>query len=231
MSWALILTDDPKPRLGLALRPPPRWSPRISKYEDLGFSSPSAASFVSVLEARCSERVLGPLSHEQLGTLLWQAARVRAISGFREHRASPSGGGLHPIHIVVFEAPFISAVLYDPLHHRLGHIAEVDAAGLSMRCASLSLVLPDARGSFILAVAEFGRTAALYENADSVVWRDAGCLLSTLHLTATWLGLGSCLMGLVGADFAPVFAPAGQVQPVGMIAVGTVGKGTSLYSR
>jgi SagB-type dehydrogenase family enzyme len=217
----LILTDDPKPRVGLALRPPPRWSPRISKYEDLGFSNSSTASFAAVLESRCSQRVLGPLSREQLGTLLWHAARVRSINGFREHRASPSGGALHPIHIVVFDAPFTSAVLYDPLHHRLGHIAEIDAADLSRRCASLGIVLPDARGSFLLAVAEFGRTAALYENADSVVWRDAGCLLSTLHLTATWLGLGSCLMGLVGADLAPVLAPDGQVRPVGLLAVGT----------
>jgi SagB-type dehydrogenase family enzyme len=175
--------------------------------------------FSAVLDRRSSQRDFGELSRANLGSLLWHAARVRSTDR-GQHRSAPSAGGLHPIEFVVLEPPFQHAFLYDPVRHALGELADIDSQLLADACGAMVAVLPLARGTFIVALADFERTGALYEEPDSLVWRDAGCALATLHLTAAWLSLGSCLLGIVGAAVAEVVGRDGRVRPVGAIAVG-----------
>jgi SagB-type dehydrogenase family enzyme len=211
-------TREPRPR-ATPLDCPPRWAPPLARVSALGWHAGPDAPFPDVLERRSSERQLAILPRPKLGALLWHSARVRSTTG-GEHRAAPSAGGLHPIALVVLEPPFRQAFLYDPIRHALGELAEIDTPALADACRSLLEVLPTARGTFIVALGEFRRTEAFYENSESLVWRDAGCQLATLHLTATWLGLGSCLLGVTGAGVANAICRDASVQPVGAIAVG-----------
>jgi nitroreductase len=120
----------------------------------------------------------------------------------------------------VIEPPFSEAHLYDPWRHALAKLSIASSALLAEACLSLREVLPDARGTFVLGVADFERSAAMYEHGESLVWRDAGCLFATLQLTATWLGIGSCIMGIVGAKVAQLISADGRVRPVGAMAFG-----------
>ena len=177
--------------------------------------------FGAVLDRRSSQRDFGELSRANLGSLLWHAARVRSTDR-GQHRPAPSAGGLHPIELVVLEPPFRLAFLYDPVRHALGQLADIDSQLLATACGATVAVLPLARGTLIVALGDFERTGALYEEPDSLVWRDAGCALATLHLTSAWLGLGSCLLGIVGAAVAEVIDRDGRGRPVGAIAVGQI---------
>lgn len=139
----------------------------------------------------------------------------------REGRAAPSAGSIHPLSLVVVEQPLETVALYDPIRHILGRL-EVEKADVARACSSLVEVLPEARGTFLLALANVQRTGAVYEHPESLVWRDAGCLFATLQLSATALGLGSCLMGILGADLAAVVASDERLVPVGVMAFGVV---------
>jgi hypothetical protein len=50
----------------------------------------------------------------------------------------------------------------------------------------------------LVAVAHIERTLSRYDEGMSLLWRDAGALLATLHLSATELGLASCIVGATG---------------------------------
>lgn len=198
------------------------WRPPVSEWVPLPIGSELVIPFGVVLDGRASRRRLEPPSRDALGALLWHGARVRSMVGGREGRAAPSAGGLHPLSLVVVEQPLVVATLYDPIRHALARL-EVDETDVGRACSSLVEVLPDARGSFVFALADFERTAAAYEHSESLVWRDAGCLFATLHLTAAALGLGSCLMGILGAELAAIVVRDQRVLPVGVLAVGVAG--------
>lgn len=215
----MIPTDDPRPRTEIEEIPDP-WRPAVGARIALPIRGELMLPFGEVLEKRASRRTLAMPSRDALGALLWHGARSRSLVQGRESRSAPSAGGLHPIALLVFEPPFTSAALYDPIHHALAHLHLGDPAPLAAACSSFTQVLPEARGVFLLGLADVERTAAVYERPESLVWRDAGCLFATLHLTATALGLGSCLMGILGAEVAKVAVPDGRVVPVGAMAVG-----------
>ncbi len=53
-----------------------------------------------------------------------------------------------------------------------------------------------------------GQSIAAYENAGSLILRDAGCLVLTLCLCAEWLDLAACPLGFLGEDMvSPLVFP------------------------
>ena len=83
-------------------------------------------------------------------------------------------------------------------------------------------MLPDGRPTYLVLLGETGLVGAAYENPVSLLWRDAGALLATLHLCATSLGLGFCPLGVLGAEFAEAIFPGdATVVGCGVAAIGT----------
>jgi len=80
--------------------------------------------------------------------------------------------------------------------------------------------VPEAGGAHLVLAAALSRTDAAYEHPESLVWRDAGSLLAVLHLTATALDLGFCILGPLGHDIV-----MGLRGPPTLIAVGTAAVG------
>lgn len=72
-------------------------------------------------------------------------------------------------------------------------------------------------GGAIFVIARFDRTLSRYPAGSSLVWRDAGVMLATLHLCATDVGLDSCIIGLAGAV---VLDEKQMVADLGALAVG-----------
>jgi SagB-type dehydrogenase family enzyme len=198
----------------IELKPPLPWAkPRAPQACDFGIVGvlplPSVgrkklAPLDRVLGARRSRREFGvPVTLQQLGDLLWHSLHVRqrGYAGGRlvwETRPTPSGGGCHPVQVVVFRAPGLRSALliYDPGHHAFGVRDRVDAGVLRRSVAEVDMCLKVGRGTVLWFVADLGRSGAKYRNPESLAWRDSGALLATVGLVAEGLGLNCCGLGL-----------------------------------
>jgi hypothetical protein len=67
------------------------------------------------------------------------------------------------------------------------------------------------------------RTLSRYPEGMSLIWRDAGALLATVHLVASDLGLSSCIVGTSGV------LRTDHAGPLGPVDVGAVALGNSPY--
>jgi SagB-type dehydrogenase family enzyme len=155
----------------------------------------------SVLAARRSRRDLngGELDLASLASVLAGAARVQRASledgvSFRPHA---SGGGRHPLEITVVASRVRGlergAYWFDAFDATL-HEQDVDLAMLADLAAelggSMGLDHPCEPPATLLITAVFARTMWKYDGIGlGLVYRDAGCLLQTLHLVAAALGL------------------------------------------
>lgn len=137
-----------------------------------------------------------------------------------QHRASASAGGLHPIDLLLLLPERDEVLLYDPLCHALGALALRDADALHSFRGDVAAILPGAEGAVLALVADPTRTGRAYNDSESLVWRDAGCLLATLHLCAEWLELSFCPLGILGQDLARAIAEPDIVFAAGVCLVG-----------
>ena len=164
----------------------------------LGSEAAAAAGLFDVLARRRSIREYGPppLDLEELGGLLWAAARVTARQMGFAFRTAPSAGGLFPIeHYVVVNSVtglepgvYHYAVLDEALELLRGgdHRLTVAHAALDQAIAA------EADAVFVwTAVLErsrwkYGQRFARY------IFLDAGHIAENVALAAVALGLGSC---------------------------------------
>ncbi|MBZ4420625.1 SagB family peptide dehydrogenase [Myxococcus sp. RHSTA-1-4] len=199
---------------------------------DLDILAREDSSFACVLERRRSERRYGttPLTHAQLGELLFRAARVRELHpGGPEERSlrpAPSAGALHPleIHAVVGACEGLAPGLYryEPLSHGLEPRAGPTPA--------VRALLADARQGhspvqvLLVLAARFQRVSYKYEGfAYACLLKDAGVLLQTLTLAATAMGLASCIVGWSNPDTfeRAALTPGEEETPVAELVIGS----------
>jgi SagB-type dehydrogenase family enzyme len=176
----------------------------------LGSLAPSTGrAFAEVLASRRSQRSFGPMSLTDLASILLPSARIQgwweAPDGYTAmQRPTPSAGGRHPLELALL------AVKIDGVRPGLWHFdaaaCDLVRAEASEGVASVALeeVLAALEGdstpaAAIFVIADFGRTLSRYPNGMSLVFRDAGALLATLHLCASDAGLASCIVGSAGA--------------------------------
>jgi SagB-type dehydrogenase family enzyme len=173
---------------------------------------------------RRTRRSFNPTTLGELSSLLWLTARVQQTVasdlGFPlTHRPCPSGGSIHPIHLVFQLDEQSGLVRYDPWRHDLAVLPHSEELASSMRSATRTLVVAD--GSTLVAqVAEPGKTFAKYTEASSVVWRDAGVQLGYLALAAQTLSMQFCPLGITGDPWASQLDQQGRLVGVGMGVIG-----------
>lgn len=166
----------------------------------------NSVDFFEVLHNRRSEIGLSSLDKMELGTLLWHSAKVSGTHVQQDgyilsQRPSPSAGARHPIDLLIV-SPAVSALMcyYNPFEHVLyelllpdqvfqGFIDHVNQ-NVSMENATL-----------IWMIAHPQRTMAKYNNAESLIWRDAGALLQCIQMVSTALGLCSTPLGTLGLPY------------------------------
>lgn len=159
------------------------------------------AGFFEVLGTRRSG-IGGPLDIDDLSALLWHSTALRSRTPGRfgvpaESRNSPSGGGLHPIRLLVLPLEDGAAGFYDDQQHGL---MSVGAAAFAVNRESISTILGHGHGTTVQFAADRALLDACYRNASSILWRDAGALVTTMCLIATALGIAACPVGRVGND-------------------------------
>ena len=165
------------------------------------FPSGSSRSCAELLLQRRTKRVFSRLSLEMLSKLTWLTCQVQGTGGDElgfalSHRPCPSAGAIHPIHLLVIDPQAGRWLRYDAVSHALDEvITQLEPSGV---LAEMHSVLPATSATLLILAAEPGKTAAKYEAAESLVWRDAGVLLGFLALAAEALGLNYCPLGVTG---------------------------------
>ncbi len=117
-----------------------------------------------------------------------------------------SAGALHPIKSVIIDRDGY-AVAYDDNNDAFLAIKPRKLDLLAKGLRGCATVLPSARGHVIALMADVHLTSTIYENPESLLWRDAGAVLQTLALASEAFDLGFCPLGILGQDFADAFLP------------------------
>lgn len=116
--------------------------------------------------------------------------------------ATPSSGGLQAIHVIALSNNLDAPRLYDPLTHSWLHL-KVDVGDVQRRNDSINSSLGVGIGTTLRFIGDSEKISAAYINGESLIFRDAGCLLATIGLCAEWLGLSACSQGVQGQDMLP----------------------------
>lgn len=162
-----------------------------------------------VLEARRSNDVFEAMGLEQLLAVLVRSYRVQDagvdhLGSEWSLRPVPSAGATHSFDLLVIVADVRDIepgqYLFDA--HR-GGLQRLDPswneyADALEKAALLAARRLDPAPATILLVAATARITARYSSALTLLLRDAGVLLQTLHLVATDLGLASRILGTAG---------------------------------
>ena len=169
--------------------------------EPISLSSPP---LLEVLSRRESRRAGLPPSLEDIAQLLWYSSRTlhsaREGSDFLwEHRPAPSGGGRHPVDLVVCSSLVQPTLqLYDSMAHCLCTLDIVDHDALTRFLREVDGVLPVGNAVILWFIAQHDKTLSKYQNGESLIWLDAGALLATIYLVAETLCLACCAVGITG---------------------------------
>lgn len=215
---------DPLPRARPARYEPVAW-PAGERWQLAPRDQALELDMCVLLEQRQTRRAFKrSVERETLGEFLWLACRNRssrpsAFGPNQESRVYPSAGAMHPIH-VLFARDTGPWMRYDPVEHALVELPGSNDSAAAGRKAAEQLVEVD-QGVLIGLVAEFGKTAAKYENHETLVWRDAGVALGYMSLIAEALHLNFCPLGITGQPFLTAYlANASALQAVGVAVLG-----------
>jgi len=169
--------------------------------------SPIQTPLGAVLDQRVSRRRFGRLFVVQLAALLTHGARVKEVraapSGFVDtHRPAPSAGARHPcdLHLIAGDNIYgldAGAYRFDPVSAELERL-DHPPAGPAKALDRIEDGIGARPAAALFLVADLERTFTRYPTGMSLIWRDAGALLATLHLVATALDLHSCVLGSCG---------------------------------
>lgn len=195
---------------------------------------PPVSTFAETLAARRSVRRMTAAPLREVANLLGFARAERRAwvhEGLRRaSRPSPSAGALHPVEVLVVPmrgAPRAFRHVPDVPSLDILRVADPDALRLHRRFAAE--LAPEARGALLLFVGDAARVGAAYRRPDSLLWRDAGALLQTIHLCATAFRMAFCPLGPLGQEvFDAVLAP---VDGRSLRAVGTALVGIPVPAR
>jgi hypothetical protein len=166
-----------------------------------------------------------------VGELLWHAAGVRgsAQTGRAglpiEWRPTPSAGALHPIHLVCIASDQVQPIrLYDPSLHAFRDLVSPPEPVYRSNGQLVRAVLGSCFGVTVRLVADMEKARAAYENADSLVLRDAGCMLATIGLCAEAMRMRSSVLGFLGDEIvAELSLPPNRFAGIGGIQVSASG--------
>ena len=229
--------SDPRPRETSLVYDPFAFPDAAADYLDVPALT-MQPGFWTVLSRRTCRRTFRQIGRRTLGALLWYTAKSigqsRTPAGhIWERRYSPSAGGVHPIHIVIqLSEPTASQLMrYDPIGHALCDLGKNPDACRSLR-EYANGVLDTQSGAVLWLIGDFNKTAAIYENAETLVWRDAGALIGTLCLVSEALDLNCCPLGICGdAALRSLLALPEGVHGVGAVVVGCRGNVTGKDSH
>jgi SagB-type dehydrogenase family enzyme len=192
--------------------------------------------FLDVLGGRASGTG-GAVPARELASVLWHAMLLReSRAGGRfgigwESRNFPSAGGLHPLCLLVIPIRDGDPIgVYDSEGHALLLCAGDEAATRLANRVSVAELTGASGGTTVQIVADPTRTAACYENSETLIGRDAGALVATVCLVSTALGLASCAMGRTGTEICRIAGLPEPLMGLGAVHLGSLSGEAAIIS-
>lgn len=109
---------------------------------------------------------------------------------------------------------------YAPLRHELELLSVPEEQRAQDFIDAIRSLLPLARGTALVFLADLSRVASVYENPESLLWRDAGALLQTLFLSAIAFRLAFCPLGIRGFEVAEALGLRDRTIAAGVCLIG-----------
>jgi thiazoline dehydrogenase / protease len=189
---------------------------------DLNGASGGDQTLTAVMEARRSIRHFDderPITLQQLGELLYRAARVKSIFKSEDKfghlpssvsadqettlsaRPYPSSGARYELELypVVRRCAGLNSGLYhyDPLNHRLEQLKDARSEALRLIEDAFKATGREGMAQVLFVVAaRFGRMFQAYPDLGyELILKDVGVLYQNLYLVATAMGLAPCALG------------------------------------
>lgn len=218
MTWIDLGTPAPK-------KQPDRYKPfEWSLGERIPLGIPStlpSESLISVINNRRTQRDFSKVEHSTLGSMFWTIAREQQLgpdfAGYKlSLRPAPSAGAVHPIHILISDRKNNRMMRYNPTDHTMDTVSSLEPQLIE----HVNKAVDMQNGELIILVAEPGKTQAIYHDADSLIWRDAGVLLGYFSMIAPLFNFNFCPLGLLGESFAKSLDKQGRLHGVGCALLG-----------
>jgi SagB-type dehydrogenase family enzyme len=201
---ALAEAQAAQPRVGAGTPPAWRDTGEGAAVRLAHLAGKESRPLSEVLRTRRSRRQWHPPALNEIAAVLVRSARVLDFAvgddGYvMTHRPTPSAGARHPLdlHVLASHVDGLApgAWRFDPVRCELVETRLAWQPTLRQLGDVMGSPVPPAA---VVLVAHLDRTLARYPTGMSLVWRDAGALLATLHLAATDVDLASCMAGTCG---------------------------------
>jgi len=193
---------------------------------DIGPTSP----FADTVARRRSVRLLGPPSLSQVGLVVARAGLTHrnacdTAGAPVAQRAAPSAGARHPLTLIILARDVAdlppggwaldpdAAVLRRSVHTH-------DAVDHALAQIGDAMHIPQPPPAVVVAAGCPHTTLSRYPDGISLLWREVGAQLMLIHLAATDIGLGSCLVGTCAVLHPVTDDPSAPVD-LGAVALGT----------
>lgn len=218
------IDDNPRPR-GLPASPRPLPEFPVSRvYRCRPLVQPAECSFTSVVERRRSRTEMRRAPLAEIANVVAFAVQPRQVLHAdpygRTRRISPSAGALHPVEVLMVHGS-ARVYRYAPDTHELERLTVLHPRELALFRADCAEILPRALGTAIVLAGDLNRVASLYEQPESLMWRDAGALFQTVALSATAYGFAFCPLGTLGT---PVLRAIEREEHLSAAGVGIIGR-------
>lgn len=221
--------SEPRPSPDGVLRAKASW--RCTGVEGECWVEPDfATGFADILSHRRTFRNLVPLARERTLGLVRHAFHALAMrrdgESFRQQKSVVSAGALHPIDLIIAGGPQIeSPLLYDDLSDKFLLLEVRSEERLKETLARLSEISPEALGHIVVYAAHPMRVSSVYENAMSLVWRDAGAADQLLSMAAFAAGMTYLPLGALANDV--IISIRGEDEEVIGVGCGIIGERVS----
>ncbi|EHJ48324.1 nitroreductase [Solidesulfovibrio carbinoliphilus subsp. oakridgensis] len=178
---------------------------------------------------RATERIFYKTSRVDISLLFWYS--FKSICTRKEfditikHKAFPSAGGRHSIDVlyITHHNNRWNCFLYDDCAHALC-LLDINNRQILNFIHKISSVLDPQFGDIIWFVSQDLKLSSKYENAESLIWRDAGVALGHLAFVAEAIGLNFCPLGITGDnEIRELLCIPESLSPVGGCIVGRKG--------
>jgi hypothetical protein len=228
-SRAHTIPDDPLPRqTPLAFR---RIDWPVSRTVVLPPPVPPPINdFATVMAARYSSRRIRRTSLRETANFLAFACAVKStwgVDSLRSSRPAHSAGALHPVEVLLVAGGRRDRVFrINPLLNAIQSLRTQWTPPLKSLDAKLAVMLPHARSDYLVLLADPAVTDSYYFDPQSLIWRDAGALMQTLHFCATAYRLALCPAGITGTELAAaIFGADSRLIGAGVAVIGRQAEG------
>lgn len=224
LNWAFPLIKDPKPRyVAKKFRETP-W-PVLKSFKCGLIVPPPNKIFSEVAENRRSKREITYASLKDISKPIIYATYPRLIKESHflslQKFLSPSAGALNTIQVLIITCRGQPRIFkYNSSTHSLDLLKQSRPTLLRRWVQKVNKMLPNSKGTIILYAADYNKIDAVYQNCESLFWRESGTLLQTIFLCSTAYNMAFCPLGILGNEAIKAIGLQKYLRATGIALIG-----------